>query len=311
MTVDAVTFYLNNILTPRLRKYGVSEEFLFYTVNVVKVQAFSLLRHWDEREFRNTVLLLGIEEGSFYEPVSKLDVRCFVVVAIRNSPIETIQSNAYKAAGLMSPISSLDVKELTSEAVRYFSAQDFATLCEQAKASSLQDLSGDVMRRYPISWAALSKVANCTGKMAEYKRVESEDLFGEDGFSFSVEKEDVEKIYTVCFDGYDLRVDQELAKILQTLAEESDGAFIVESFKTLTRNVEKLFRVMEFLLSRDKRFVTANIYLRNGHVERRAKPLRAGHTTKEMENNLLQTAGLGYEHKLALNGFTKNLRKRR
>lgn len=39
----------------------------------------------------------------------------------------------------------------------------------------------------------------------------------------------------------------------------------------------------------------------DGHVERRIKPLRAGHTSKEIQKNLSQTAGLGYRHAAALN----------
>ena len=97
--MDAVSHYLNSILAPRLRGYGVSEHFLLRTIGIIHTQMTSLLRHWDDRVFKNTVLLLGLEEGSFYEPRAKIDIRCFVVVAIRNSPIETIQSDAYGVGG--------------------------------------------------------------------------------------------------------------------------------------------------------------------------------------------------------------------
>ena len=82
--MDAVSHYLNSILAPRLRGYGVSEHFLLRTIGIIHTQMTSLLRHWDDRVFKNTVLLLGLEEGSFYEPRAKIDIRCFVVVAIRN-----------------------------------------------------------------------------------------------------------------------------------------------------------------------------------------------------------------------------------
>ena len=51
----------------------------------------------------------------------------------------------------------------------------------------------------------------------------------------------------------------------------------------------------------DLKFVSTNFYMENGHVERRIKPLRAGHTSKEIQKNLSQTAGLGYRHAAALN----------
>ena len=128
--MDALSVYFNDILGPRLRKYGVTELFLLQTITVIQTQAASLLRHWDDRAFRDTVLLLGLEEGSFYEPVSKIDIRCFVVVAIRYSPIETLQSSAYAEAGLSSCLPGSAVKEITSEAIRYFSKQDFSELCK-------------------------------------------------------------------------------------------------------------------------------------------------------------------------------------
>ena len=65
--MDAVGYYLHQILAPRLRNYGVSERFLLETIGVVHTQMTSLLRNWDDRMFRNTVLLLGLEEGSFYD----------------------------------------------------------------------------------------------------------------------------------------------------------------------------------------------------------------------------------------------------
>ena len=104
--MDAVSHYLNHILTPRLQGYGVTEQFLLYTISTIHAQMTSLLRHWNDRAFRNTVLLLGMEEGSFYEPPAKIEVRCFVVVTIRNSPIETIQSNTYPEAGLSQILNS-------------------------------------------------------------------------------------------------------------------------------------------------------------------------------------------------------------
>ena len=153
--MDAVSHYLNHILTPRLRGYGVTEQFLLYTVNTVHTQMASLLRHWNDREFRNTVLLLGMEEGSFYEPPAKIEVRCFVVVTIRNSPIETLQSNSYAEAGLSQGLGKKEVKEITSEAIRYFSKQDFAELCSQAKLSTKRDLYLELAEEHPVAWASL------------------------------------------------------------------------------------------------------------------------------------------------------------
>ena len=169
--MDAVSHYLNSILAPRLRGYGVSEHFLLRTIGIIHTQMTSLLRHWDDRVFKNTVLLLGLEEGSFYEPRAKIDIRCFVVVAIRNSPIETIQSDAYGEAGLSKSLPSKDVKEITSEAIRYFSKQDFAEMCRQAKLSARQDLYQELANEYPVAWAALKHLAATNSKTVDYPKV--------------------------------------------------------------------------------------------------------------------------------------------
>ena len=306
--MDAVSGYLNDILTPRLRKYGVSESFLLHTVDTIQIQLCSLLRHWDDRIFRNTVLLLGLEEGTFYEPASKIDVRCFVVVTIRNSPLETIQSDSYKEAGLSSPISNSAVKEITAEAIHYFCKQDFSVLCKQAKASSKRDLYGEIMRTHPVTWAALTKLVTTTAKAIDYTSIPCNTPFVLN--SVILQQEDCSeftKFSSILFDGFNPSIDPSLAELLSHLCATENNAFIVDSFKSLTRNAEKLFSVIEFLLSRGHIFVTSNFYLENGHVERRIKPLRAGHTTTEMLHNLSQTTGLGHKHKVALNHYIKEV----
>ena len=279
--MDAVSHYLNSILAPRLRGYGVSEHFLLRTIGIIYTQMTSLLRHWDDRVFKNTVLLLGLEEGSFYEPRAKIDIRCFVVVAIRNSPIETIQSDAYGEAGLSKSLPSKDVKEITSEAIRYFSKQDFAEMCRQAKLSARQDLYQELANEYPVAWAALKHLAE----------TEITAMSGE--------------MKTGIYDGYSPEIEPPLMAFLKMLSADSNGALIVDSLKSVTRNITKLLSILEFLLTRDLIFASTNYYMENGHVERRMKPLRAGHSTNDMLRNVSNTSGLGYKHKAALSQYAK------
>ena len=63
--MDAVAHYLSEILTPALKAYGISDDFIQYTVETVGLQMTSLLRNWDDLGFRRTMLLLGSEEGPF------------------------------------------------------------------------------------------------------------------------------------------------------------------------------------------------------------------------------------------------------
>lgn len=101
--------------------------------------------------------------------------------------------------------------------------------------------------------------------------------------------------------GYSTMWDPQLLEVLRSLSPSSRSIFVVESLKSATRNFEKLLDILEFLLTHDLKFASTNFYIENGHVERRIKPLRAGHTSKEIQKNLSQTAGLGYRHAAALN----------
>ena len=305
--MDAVSHYLNQILAPRLRSYGVSERFLLYTIDIINTQMTSLLRHWDDRVFRNTVLLLGLEERSYYDPPCKIDVRCFVVVTIRNSPIETIQSNAYAEAGLSKYLSNQDVKDLTSEAIRYFSAQDFAAMCKQAKSSTKTDLYLHLKQQHPVTWTALEKLATTSAKAVDYPKVSIDKAFVLDNLDGDAEiAVESGKLEVGIYDGYTPEIEPPLKAYLKMLLEGPNGMLVVDSLKSLTRNITKLLDVLEFLLTRGLIFASTNYYLENGHVERRIKPLRAGHSTIEMQKNTSNLAGLGYRHKTALSHFAKS-----
>lgn len=301
--VDAVSYYLNRILAPRLRGCGVSECFLLYTVGVIHTQMTSLLRHWDDRTFRNTVLLLGMEEGSFYEPPAKIDIRCFVVVTIRNSPIETLQSDACGEAGLSKLLPSKEVKEITSEAIRYFSKQDFAAMCSRAKLSERQDLYQELAHEHPAAWTALQHLATTNSRTVDYPKVSAEPYFLE-----GIDKETgvtavPGEMKIGIYDGYTPQIEPPLMALLKMLAEDPNGVLLVDSFKSVTRNAAKLLSILEFILTRDLVFASTNCYMENGHIERRMKPLRAGHETSDILRNVSDTSGLGYKHKAALSRY--------
>ena len=174
--MDAVSHYLNHILTPRLRGYGVTEQFLLYTVSTVHTQMTSLLRHWNDREFRNTVLLLGMEEGSFYEPPAKIEVRCFVVVTIRNSPIEMLQSNSYAEAGLSQ---GLGKKKSRRSPLRRFgiSASRILLNCAVRQNSAQNEIcTWNLRRNIPLPGHLCSASLGCAEKQLTTHRSRSRRL---------------------------------------------------------------------------------------------------------------------------------------
>ena len=82
--VAKVTQYLQDVLAPTLNHFHVPAAYARQIIDTVELQMISFLRHWDDLAFRRTLLLLGSEEGPFYEPAGKADVKCFIVVTLRN-----------------------------------------------------------------------------------------------------------------------------------------------------------------------------------------------------------------------------------
>lgn len=307
--MDALSYYLNNILAPRLYKYGVNEQFLTYTINSIFIQMSSLLRHWKDSAFKNTLLLIGLEEGSFYKPITKIDVRCFVVVTIRNSPIEKLHSCAFQESGLKIELTNNDIKEITSEAIRYFSKQDFNELSDQVILNTKYDLYYDLANKHPVAWTALQHLASMQHTTFDYQKISVK-------IPFNIKELDTESktitttqgLHTIKYDGFSEKIEPSLKEYLKMISSVPNGILIVDSFKSVTRNFSKLIDILEFLLSRNLTFVSTNYYLENGHVEKRLKVLRAGHTVHEIKYNLLNTVGIGYRHKAVLKKYAKQIK---
>lgn len=299
ITMDTVTEYINQILKPALKEFSASNEYIDYTTEIVYTQILSLLRHWEDRTFRSAVLLIGREEGAFYEPASKLDVRSFVVVTIRNSPIETLQSDDYKRAGLTTKLADKDVRRITSEAIKYFGKCDFNKLCMEARQSVVCDIYGEVFAACPTSFVALSKLAMISSKTLDYPKVLSKKPYGLEELNKCPGTDNEDKMGVV-LDGYSGEIDSLLAKYLKQCEDGVLDVFLSDSFKALTRNFEKLISIIEFLLTRDCAFVSSNYYIENGHVEQRIKLLRPAHYARDMFMGASHVAELGYKHKTAL-----------
>lgn len=303
--VERVTQYLQDVLRPTLDGLHVPEAYARQIIDTVELQMISLLRHWDDLAFRRTLLLLGAEEGLFYEPAGKADVKCFVVVTLRNSPLETLQSDQYPSAGMRAALSSLDVKTITGGAIRFFNSLDFSPMCLQAKKCPGCDHYQEIAARHPVAWAALRALGTTSAKIVDYPKVPFDVPFSIaacDELRSDREGDPQRREFRkqVVFDGYSATWDPQLLELLQSLSALPGNVFAVDSLKSATRNFGKLMDILEFLLTHDLKFASTNFYMENGHVERRVKPLRAGHTAAEIEKNLSQTAGLGYRHAAAL-----------
>lgn len=231
-------------------------------------------------------------------------MKCFVVVTLRNSPLETIQSEAYTSAGMKKRISGDEVRAMTGAAIRFFRSLDFDSLCLQAKKSTGLDFYREVAARHPVAWGALRALEATTAKTVDYPVVPFEEPFRIDALDVfcgkTQETENAVRFKDTVFDGYSPCWEPALVELLEHISTSGGNIFIADSLKSVTRNFEKMMDILEFLLTHEQKFVSTNFYMENGHVERRVKPLRAGHTMTEIANNLRQLTGLGHRHTAAL-----------
>ena len=82
---EIIEKYLNEEITTFLSKYEISEAAIEIVKEDIGKRIYSLLYHWNDFEFRNAFLSIGLEEATYYQPSKNLDLKSFVVVAIRNS----------------------------------------------------------------------------------------------------------------------------------------------------------------------------------------------------------------------------------
>lgn len=299
--MEIIDRYLNNKLAPVLRMYGAKEDYISETLKVIESQMYSLLKIWRDVPRRKAILLLGAEEGLFYEPPSKKDVRCFVVVTIRNSPLERIQSDAYAVTGASKPLTNAEVRSITSNAIQYFNVFDFEKLSIEAQAHQEKNIYGMLFASHPVTTAALIHLANSSKKQIDYPSVLINHPYE---LTEIQEYRSEEKATTdshsknVVFDGFSSMIDPELKDLLVKVTTSSIKVFLTPSFKSLTRNPEILMDILEFLLSYECAFVTPNFCFENGHVEKRINLLRACHTDEEAVKNYQQYSQLGFKHRM-------------
>ena len=306
MAHEAIEQYLTSILQKQLEAYGVCDDFIKRIIGTVRSQIISCVFHWSDVKFRKALLLIGSEEGIQYEPYAGDDIRNFVVVTIRNSEIETIQSRNCTQAGLSDHLNSADVRDITSAAIEYFKGFNFIEIQTKVESPS-PDIYADLAKKYSVAWGALTKLANSKTQIVDYGKEARPFPVSIDALPYEQETRTLLKDVlpsgfnvSLVSDGISFSIDRHLKEMLAQCVNEG-MPFVTPCFKFLTRNIEKLLLIMEYLLSNDVPFVTANYYLSNGHTERRLKLLKAGRSYADSMYDLRRIAGLGAKHSDVLN----------
>jgi hypothetical protein len=282
--VNLIQEYTQELLLPHLQALALSKPQRAIVIADVSQRLESLLFQW--------ILVLGTEEASFWEPsTASLEIRSFVVVAIRNSLIEDLGAS-HPYTKLLEVRKKLlrdeQMPAITSEAIRYFDKASF----DAPRAQPKRDLFGDLLRQYPNAWHALS-LLGCSSEdeiACEIPIIEGESMDTKDS-QWKVERHDV------VASGIDPRLDAQLLDILRKIKLKQAPLFFSPSFKFITRNPEKLLYVIDYVLRYGGTLTTLNYLMSPTYLARRNPLIRPAHYTSEIEAQVANPCGLGARHK--------------
>jgi len=302
MSHEIIEKYLNTVLQPQLTALELQDVIISDVLNSIRPQMVSCVSHWNDERFCRALLAVGEEEAMFYRPKADIDIRCFVVVTIRNSVLETVHSLTTNVFWKGKAISPEKLREITAAAIEYFKDVDFEAMSNELDGVE-NDIYGDLANRYPIAREALAQIGTDRNQIIEYEAVQREtkpnfhNLRKQKGaISAILDNGRNPRSMEELSDGYELSISQELRDgIHQRLNDKVP--FIVDSFKGISRNIEKLLTIMEYMMYNDGFIVTSNYLIANGHIECRLELIKPGHSMAEMIKNWKNQKGLAKNHK--------------
>jgi hypothetical protein len=299
----SVEEYLGCHLAPVLGAHGLTDAQIAPVLDDVACRLYAVLRRWNDVCWRRTVLFLGREEATFYEPAdADLDIRSLVVVAIRNSLIEHLASTAEAARSLGvddQVIPDRDIPRLTGAAIAFFRHVDFASVAADRDASPRFNPFADLPRKYPTAWQALAALAALGDTEWSYSPVVAKPPLVAIGVSLPQSWHPALRRDQV-ISGMERSIEPALQRVLRLIKNGVVPALFADSFKMITRDPAKLLEVIEFVLCHDRPVVTHNYFLSNGYVARRQPLLRPAHTAPEAREKFHDRSGLVERHDRAL-----------
>ena len=318
MNEEIINKYTDTILYNSLSRLDIKDKYIMKITENIKEQIYGLIYHWNDEEFRKGLLVIGEEEGKFYKPEAKLDTKSFVVVTIRNSLLEVPFSVDYYKMELKEIMPENYIRLITSEAIEYFENIDFTELSKKLKKSKIDDKYEKIVQKYPMAWEAIKQLGKCVGKKVIYKKVDSKDKMDitnltnkkliEDNI---VSGNDANKVFEDKMSGISEDFSKNLINQLNLLTKDKGASiFYADCFKMITRNFEKLLKVIDFFINNDKILLTSNYLIKNDYIGKRQELYRASHTNKEFlerlkDPNLL--LGISKSHYNYMKGFLESI----
>jgi hypothetical protein len=229
--MNLVEIYTETVLLPQLRQLGLNRPQQLMVKQDVTDRLESIVYHWSDLPFRKTVLLLGLEEATYWEPrEASLESRCLVVVSVRNSMITDLNADQAHTPALRRRKQWLRderMRWLTGAAIEYF---DRIALPGEA-AAPRRDVFDAVRLTFPYAWKALATLANSPTAetrrempLAERSPTEPFPAFGSSPRLSEVES------------GFAPGLSKDLARLLRQIAQGRRDVFFTPCFKTISRN---------------------------------------------------------------------------
>ena len=291
MNTNIIEKYIEEVLYNRLKTFEIKEKYILDIKQDIKEQMYSLIYHWNDIEFRKAILSIALEEGKFYEPDADVDIKCFVVITVRNSYIENIFSDESYLMELDKQIDEKFIKIVTAEAIEYFKDIDFCKLSRDIKNIEIQDKYGSIIEKYKMAWKALIELGKCEGKKANYNKIEInkklriEDICDKQN---KIGKQENQKYLIEVQSGINEKFSDSLIEVIRSLITKEGNVLYTDSFKMITRNFEKLLKIIEIILENECYFATSNYLLTNSYVGKRKVLYIAAHTTKESSDKIFR-----------------------
>jgi len=196
------------------------------------------------------------------------------------------------------------IQEITTAAIEYFRTVDFPVLAKEIGTLE-NDLYGSLADKYMLAWDALEQLGKSSSMIIKYATYVMDEDYAptldnlekeQAGYTNKFKKADSTTATEELADGYALSINPGLMDNIEN-AFANKVPVIFDSFKGVSRNIEKLLTVMEYILGRKNFIVTTNYLISNGNIERRAKLLKPCHNMDEMIANWKNPAGLTAIHK--------------
>lgn len=247
MKNEQIEFYTWNILKKQLQQNKIPSHILYKIIDDIKIHLYSIIANWCNIEFRNAILIIGSEEGNFYEPQNEL-IASMVVVTIRNSLLEGICSNNYKSYGCNTYLKDNTIKEITKTAIEYFSKINLSEISQTLDIEN--DFYKEIINKYPNAIKSLIELAKCTKENKEHTYKNNiKEIYVPEELKNNINNTNNLKQYVV-EDGISPEFNTAICSYLNDIKDNKSKFFVTDSFKMITRNFEKLLKILEFILTK-------------------------------------------------------------